>query len=150
MGNTYTQIYIHYIFSTKHRKPVISHKFESRLWSYLGGIARANNMIPIAIGGVQDHVHALIAIPSTVSMSKSIQLLKGGSSKWLNDNFFRDRTFRWQKGYGAFSVSESMIPKVVNYIKNQKEHHQSKTFKEEYLGLLKKYNVSFDEAYVFD
>lgn len=150
MGNTYTQIYIHYVFSTKNRKPTILPRFESRLWAYLGGIARANEMIPIAVGGVQDHVHALIVIPSTMNMCKSIQLLKGGSSKWVNDNFFRDRSFRWQRGYGAFSVSESMIPKVVNYIKNQKEHHRAKTFKEEYLCLLKKHNVSFDAAYVFD
>ena len=150
MSNTYTKIYIHYVFSTKCRRPIIRTEFEDRLWSYLGGIAQKHQMIPVSISGVTDHIHSLILLPPTLCVAKGVQLLKGGSSKWLNDHYFTDRSFKWQKGYGAFSVSESKVPAVVNYIRNQKEHHKGQTFKEEYLGFLQEYHIEYDERFVFD
>ena len=150
MSNTYTKIYIHYVFSTKHRHPMITVDLEENVWSYLGGIAQGHQMIPIITGGAADHVHSLVVISPTISISKGVQLLKGGSSKWLNDTHFPDRTFKWQKGFGAFSVSESKVPAVTKYIKNQKEHHSKQSFKEEYLGFLREYNIEYDERYVFD
>ncbi len=150
MSNTYTKIYIHYVFSTKDRRPIICSDFEDRLWSYLGGIAQKHQMIPICISGVVNHIHSLVLLPPTLCVAKGVQLLKGGSSKWLNDHYFPDRSFKWQKGYGAFSVSESRVPAVVNYIRNQKEHHRGQTFKKEYLRFLREYHIAYDERYVFD
>lgn len=143
-------MYIHYVFSTKYRHPLIKVGFESNLWTYLRGIAKKHRMIPVKISGTEDHVHCLIILPPTLSVSKGVQLLKGGSSKWLNDHYFTDRSFRWQKGYGAFSVSESKLSIVSNYISKQKERHRKKTFEDEYLEFLRQYRIVYDERYVFD
>lgn len=151
MANSYSQIYIHYVFSTKNRANLIQPKFETRVWNYIGGIARENNMKSLKTGGMPNHIHALISLNATVSVSKAIQLIKGGSSKWMNDTFYSDnRNFKWQGGYGAFSVSESMVSNVVKYIANQKKHHKTKTFKEEYTELLKRHHMDFDLEYIFD
>lgn len=150
MANTYSKLYIHYIFSTKHRHPVIKPEFEEKLCSYLGGIAQKNHMLSIIISGTCDHIHGLIILPPTISVAKGVQLLKGGSSKWLNAHHVGDRSFKWQKGYGAFSVSESRVPAVTHYIRNQKEHHKELSFKDEYLGFLQEYRIEYDERYVFD
>ncbi len=150
MSNTYTKAYIHYVFSTKRRQPKIKTEIESNLWSYLGGIAEKHRMIPIKISGTANHVHCLVILPPTISVAKGAQLLKGGSSKWLNDHQFTDRSFRWQKGYGAFSVSESKVSIVSNYIRNQKEHHRKRTFEDEYLEFLRQYRIMYDVRYVFD
>jgi REP-associated tyrosine transposase len=112
----------------------------------LGGIARTNKMVAVEIGGVEDHVHALIAAPSTLSVSKSIQLLKGNSSKWIHEIFPEHRMFEWQEGYGAFSIGVSGIPATVNYIKGQAEHHRKKSFKEELIEFLKKHNQPYDDS----
>jgi len=103
-------------------------------------------MIAIEIGGVEDHIHALIAIPSTLSISKAVQLFKGNSSKWIHETFPEQRVFEWQEGYGAFSVSVSGIPATVNYIRGQAEHHRKQTFKEELIEFLKKHNMPYDES----
>ena len=95
MSNTYTKIYIHYVFSTKRRKPIITLDLEENVWSYLGGIAEGHQIIPIIIGGVANDVHSLVLLSPTLSISKGEQLLKGGSSKWLNDTHFTDRLFKW-------------------------------------------------------
>lgn len=149
MSNSYTKIYIHYVFSTKHRSPLIRSEFENRLWQYLGGIAKKHHMIPLAIGGVADHIHALLILPPTISVAKAVQLLKGGASKWINDHFTHDRSFRWQTGYGAFSVSESNLHAVIKYINRQKEHHKKTSFQEEYLMFLEKHNVTYRREFVF-
>ena len=107
MAHSYTNILIHYVFSTKNREKIITAPLQKRLWSYMGGIARENNMKVLAIGGIEDHVHLLISLPSTVSIAKAIQLIKGGSSKWVNDTFPNYNNFKWQEGYGAFSVGIS-------------------------------------------
>lgn len=149
MAHSYTHILIHYIFSTKNREKIITTELQERLWSYMGGIARENNMKALAIGGIEDHVHLLISLPPTSSVSKAIQLIKGGSSKWVHDTFPNLKYFKWQEGYGAFSVSISHIADTVAYIKRQKDHHRKKTFQEEYIAFLKKHEIDYDERYVW-
>src|SRR5438034_335825 len=107
----------------------------------MGGIARENGMRALTIGGTTDHVHALVSLPATISMAKAIQLIKGGSSKWIHDQIPRHRKFAWQDGYGAFSVSASQMDTVVRYISHQKEHHRKRTFEEEFLEFLDKHRV---------
>lgn len=115
----------------------------------MGGIARENNMKALAIGGVEDHVHLLISLPPVLSIAKAIQLIKGASSKWVHDTFPEYQHFKWQSGYGAFSVSLSQADKIVAYINRQKEHHRKKKFQEEYIAYLKKHGIEYDEKDVW-
>jgi putative transposase len=124
-------------------------ELRERLWSFLGGIARQNKMKALEIGGVADHVHILLSLPPTLSISKTMQLIKGGCSKWVHETFPEHRLFEWQEGYGSFSVSVSQLDKIIQYIKNQEEHHRKVTFQEEFLTLLKKHRVEFDERYLW-
>jgi putative transposase len=150
MANTYTALHYHFVCSTKHRKPWITPDIEERIWEYLGGIAKENKIKPLKIGGVDDHIHMLLGAPPTLAPSKIAQLIKGGSSAWIHDTFPKLREFAWQDGYGAFTVSKSLVPDVIAYILNQREHHRVKTFKEEYLALLERHGIDFDERYVWD
>lgn len=149
MSHSYVSNLMHCTFSTKNRQRVIDANLESRLWPYIGGIARENRMKALAIGGTMDHLHALLSLPGMMSFSKAVQLIKGGSSKWINDTFSGVRKFEWQEGYGAFSVSASQVPKTVAYINNQKEHHRKKTFQEEFLELLEKHGIEYDRRFIF-
>lgn len=149
MAHSYICAYMHYVFSTKSRQKIITPDLERRLWPYMGGIARENKMKALAIGGVEDHVHLLISLPSTLAIAKAIQLIKGGSSKWVTDTFPSHRDFEWQEGYGAFSISVSRVEKTIAYIKNQKEHHRTQTFEEEYKAILRKHGIDYDERYLF-
>src|SRR5580704_1356327 len=133
---SYVSSYHHCVFSTKERQHFITSALRQRLWPFLGGIARQNDMKAIEIGGVEDHVHILLSIPSTVSIAKAMQLIKGGSSKWIHETFPEHRLFRWQEKYGAFSVSASQLDKIIEYIRNQEQHHLKMTFQEEFLALL--------------
>ena len=150
MPNTYTALYYHVIFSTKHRRSWIKQDLEDRIWSYLGGIARENKMTAMKIGGIDDHVHMLLGAPPTIAPSKAAQLIKGGSSKWIHETFPDLRDFAWQDGYGAFTVSKSNVPEVVRYIENQREHHRARTFQEEFLAFLKRHGIEYDERYLWD
>ena len=149
MPHSYVSNLMHSVFSTKERLPFITPELESRLWPYLGGIARENKMKAIAIGGTADHLHALLSLPSTMSFAKAVQLIKGGSSKWIHDTFREHRKFAWQEGYGAFSVSKSEEQKVMKYVRNQVLHHRKRTFKEEFLKLLEKNELGYDERYLW-
>jgi REP element-mobilizing transposase RayT len=149
MPHSYVSNLLHYIFSTKERFPCIDQELESRLWPYIGGIARENGMKALSIGGTNDHVHALISIPTTLNVAKAIQLIKGGSSKWIHDQFPKYRKFQWQDGYGAFSIGASQLTTVARYISNQKEHHRKRIFEEEFLEFLDEYGVEYDRRYVF-
>ena len=122
MAHSYIKILIHYVFSTKNRKKIITAPLQKRLWAYMGGIARENNMKALAIGRIEDHVHLLIILPSTLSISKVIQLIKGGSSKWVHDTFPNFYYFKWQGGYAAFSVDMSRTKNLITYINTQKEY----------------------------
>jgi len=150
MAKTYSSIYIHYVFSTKNSDPLIAETFRDRLWSFMGGIARDNCMMATRIGGMEDHVHLLLSLPTTISIAKGIQLIEGGSSAWVNENIPGMGTFGWQEGYGAFSVSISHLPETIAYIDNQAKHHRERSFQEEYLGFLKKHGIHCDERYVWD
>ncbi len=149
MPHSYVSNLVHYIFSTKERFPFIDSELEKDLWPYLGGIARKNRMQAVAIGGVADHIHILLSLPSTLSVAHAIQLIKGGSSKWIHDSFRRLKKFEWQDGYGAFSIGASQVKAVTNYINNQKEHHRTRTFQEEFIEFLEHYGVEYDRRYIF-
>lgn len=136
MANTYTCLHYHIIFSTKNRQRWISPDIEERLWSYLGGIAVTNGMTPLKNGGIEDHVHIVVGMPPTMAPSKAVQLLKGGSSLWIHETFPELAEFAWQEGYGAFTVSKSQLPDLIEYVKNQREHHRTRTFQEEYRAFL--------------
>jgi len=138
------------VFSTKDRRPFITPELRGRLWPFLGGIARENGMKALSIGGVEDHVHILLSMPATMPVAKAMQLIKGGSSKWVHETFPNQRLFAWQTKYGAFSVSVSQLDKIVKYIQNQPEHHQNLSFQEEFVALLKKHNVQYDERYLWE
>ena len=138
---------VHVIFSTKGRQKLIPEDTQPRLWAFMGGIARKNGFTAVAVGGTHDHAHALLAIPATMPLAKAVQLIKGGSSKWCNENL--PRRFAWQQGYAALSVSASQKDAVVHYIHNQREHHAKRTFEDELLELLKKSEIDFDPNDVF-
>jgi putative transposase len=143
MAHTYASNFIHCIFSTKDRKPLIAEDRKSELYSYLGGIAKGEGLLLIAAGGMPNHVHLLIALPPTLALAVAIQKLKGSSSRWMGPEF------AWQEGYGAFSVSPSQVPIVKRYIKSQEEHHRKRSFEEEFVGMLRHCGIEFDERYVF-
>jgi putative transposase len=148
MASTLTSIRIHFVFSTKNRNNLIDPLVRPELWAYMGGIARQNNMVAYAIGGTGDHAHVLISMPPTISVAKTIQLIKGGSSKWMNDEHPQKEHFSWQQGYAAFTLSPSRMKQTINYIQSQEEHHKKVSFKEEYLNFLKGHSVEFDEKYI--
>ncbi|CAN5134236.1 IS200/IS605 family transposase [soil metagenome] len=141
---------MHCVFSTKGRRPIITQALSERLIPYIGRIARANGIILIAAGGIEDHIHLLILLPKTLSISKAMQLIKGGSSKWIHDTFPKHSSFEWQEGYGSFSVSTSNKSRVIDYINKQREHHKKADFKSEFISFLKAHEIEYDERYVFD
>ena len=147
---SYVASYFHCVFSTKDRHRLITPDLRERLWPYLGGIARQNKMKAIEIGGVEDHVHILLSLPSTVSISKALQLMKGGSSRWIHETFPEHRLFSWQEKYGAFSVGVSQLDTIIDYIQNQEPHHGTMTFQEEFEALLKRHRIEYDERYLWD
>jgi REP element-mobilizing transposase RayT len=149
MANSYGSLFYHIIFSTKNRVRHIHPDIENRVWSYLGGIARKHSMTAIEIGGIEDHVHALVLAPNRFSPADIAQFLKGDSSKWIHNEFTDLRDFGWQDGYAPFTVSKSIVPDVVHYIKDQRKHHHKKTFQEEYIEFLEKHGVEYDERYLW-
>ena len=150
MANTYSSLFYHIVFSTKHRQRWIEQDIENRVWAFIGGIARKHKCTAIQVGGIEDHIHALILSPPKYSPSQIAQFIKGESSKWIHEEFPKISSFAWQDGYSAFSVSKSAVPKVVDYIKAQREHHKGKSFEDEYKDLLRWHEVDVvDERYIF-
>jgi putative transposase len=143
--HSFVSCLMHCVFATKERRPLIDAELQGRLWPYLGGIARENKMKALVVGGVADHVHVLLSIPSTLSVAKAIQLLKGNSSKWIHETFHDQRDFEWQEGYGAFSVGISGVAGTIKYIEGQAEHHRKLTFREEIEVFLKKHGMTYLE-----
>ncbi len=150
MANSFTNLKYHLVFSTKHRKDIILDSFRENLYCYLGGIIRSEKGKIITIGGTQNHVHILARFAKSTTVPNMLQQIKGSSSKWLNQQSFLSFRFGWQSGYGAFTVSESMVDIVSRYIENQAAHHQKMTFKEEFIMLLKKHGIEYDEKYLWD
>ena len=141
--HSFVSCLMHCVWATKDRRPLIKPDLQQRLWPYLGGIARENKMKALVVGGLEDHVHVLLSIPSTLSVAKSIQLLKGNSSKWIHDTFKEHRDFEWQEGYGAFSIGISGVEDTTRYIHGQADHHRKMTFKEELEAFLKKHGMEY-------
>jgi putative transposase len=147
MSHTYVSGLVHCVFSTKKRRNAIAPEKLSDLWSYLGGIARKNGFKAIAIGGTANHVHILLSLPAAIPLAKVMQLLKGGSSKWMNES--GDGNFAWQEGYGAFTVGISQQAATAAYINSQEEHHRKRSFEDEFLAFLKKHGIDYDPKYVW-
>ncbi len=150
MPNTYSQLNIHCVFAVKGRENIIGNHFRNELFKYMFGILKNDGAFPLAIGGWKDHVHVFFELKPDLRISDLMRNLKATSSKWINDNKFVPGKFQWQEGFGAFSYSRSQRNSVINYIINQEEHHRKKSFKEEYLDLLKKYEIVFEDKYVFE
>ena len=146
---SYISAYYHCVFSTKGRRPVLTPEIRARLWPYMGGIARKHNIKAIEVGGVSDHVHMLISLPPTLPICTALQYIKGESSKWIHDTFPHSREFAWQKEYAAMSVSASSLDRVIRYIRNQEAHHRTFSFKDEFLVILQRHRISFDERYLW-
>ena len=149
MANTYTQIHIQFVFAVKYRHSLISQSWKKELYLYIAGIIEKQGHKLIAINGMPDHIHILIGMRSNQSVSDLLQDIKRNSSLWINQKGFVNGKFEWQEGYGAFSYSKSHVPEVIKYIDNQEKHHERKTFRQEYLEFLEKFDVSYDERYIF-
>ena len=149
MANTYTQIHIQAVFAVQNRECTISKRWKDELYKYITGIVQNNNHKLLAINGMPDHIHILIGLRPTQSVSDLLQDIKGSSSKWINEKKLVAGKFSWQAGFGAFSYSKSELSRVINYINNQQKHHEKKTLINEYLQLLKIHEIEFDERYVF-
>ena len=148
MANTFTQIYIHFVFAVQNRISLIQPEWKDELYKYITGIVQKNGHKVIAINGVTNHIHIFVGYKPHQLIPDLMQDVKGSSSKWINEKKFIKGKFSWQEGYGAFSYSHSQINQVVKYINNQEKHHKKLSFQEEYILLLKKFNVQFDEKYV--
>lgn len=148
MANTYTSLHYHVVFSTKNRQSFLGEAIRERIFAYLGGIARESGATAVEIGGMADHVHLLLSIPASLAVSKAVQLLKGGSSHWVKEAFPNMIDFAWQDGYAAFTVSQSQLDDVREYIRSQPEHHRTKTFAEEYCAFLARHHIQYDERYL--
>jgi REP element-mobilizing transposase RayT len=149
MANTYTQIHIQTIFAVQNRQSLIKNEWKDELHKYITGIIQNHDHKVLQINGMADHIHILVGLRPTQSLSNLMKQVKQDSSKWINNKGFVNGKFSWQSGFGAFSYSKSELPNVIHYIKNQELHHKSKTFQEEYLELLKEFNIEFNENYIF-
>ena len=149
MANTYTQIYIHVVFSVKGRQSLIQKNWKDELYMYISGIARGKEQKVYAIGGVADHIHILFSIKPNIVLSDLVREVKSNSSKWINEKRLAMGRFEWQEGFGAFSCSHSQLNDVIAYINNQEEHHATKTFRIEYIELLQKLDIDFNDKYLF-
>lgn len=149
MANTYTQIHIHAIFGVQNRISRINKSWKQELYKYITGIIQNNSHKLLVINGMPDHVHVLFGMRPVQSLSDLMQDIKGSSSKWINDKKLVKGKFSWQEGYGAFSYSKSQLPQVIKYIEQQEKHHKKRTFTEEYREFLKRFEIGFNENYIF-
>ncbi|SHM18715.1 IS200/IS605 family transposase [Mucilaginibacter sp. OK098] len=149
MANTYHQIYLQTVFAVKYREAVIENDWKLQLFSVIGNLINEANCKTIIVNGVEDHVHCFLGLKPVVSVSELMKTVKAKSSKYINDHSLTPHRFEWQEGYGVFSYGQSQVDKVYKYIQNQEEHHQKQTFKTEYLAMLKKFNIDYDEQYLF-
>ena len=150
MAQSLSKVYVHITFSTKNRYPFIDKAVEQELWAYLGGVCKALECNPVRVGGYNDHVHICCLLSRKIAQAKLLEEVKKESSKWIKTKGSQYENFYWQDGYGIFSVNPSEIEKVIEYIDNQHEHHKKRIFQEELVTFLKKYNVAYDERYLWD
>ena len=150
MANTFSQIYIQIVFAVKHRNAQIDPIWEEQLYKYITGIVQNKEQKMIAINGMPDHIHIFIGMKPTCCLSNLVQEIKKSSNTFIKENDLSSKPFYWQEGFGAFSYSHSQIDSVYKYVMNQKEHHKKQTFKGEYINFLKKFEVEYDDKYLFD
>jgi REP element-mobilizing transposase RayT len=150
MAGTFTQIYIQFVFAVKGRENLLQKPWRNELFKYIAGIIKAKNQKSIIVNGVSDHVHIFIGLKPSINISDLVRDIKNNSSNFINNQKFVEGKFSWQEGYGAFSYAHSQIQNVYKYIENQEEHHKQKTFREEYLDFLHKFEVTYNEKFLFD
>jgi len=146
MPHSFCSSLYHCVFSTKERRPLIVPEIQTRLWSYMGGVARERGMKSLIVGGMPDHVHLLLSLPSTLAVADALRAIKHGSSLWMHQSFPH---FAWQQGYGAFSIGWRQVDVTVAYIERQAEHHKKRDFQAEFLSILKKHTIECDSRYIF-
>ena len=150
MSGTFSQIYIQIVFAVKGRQNLIHDSWKNDLHKYIAGIIKGKNQKPIIVNGMPDHIHAFVGLRPAMAIADLARDIKNNSSNFINDHQFVKGKFAWQEGYGAFSYSHSHIGNVYDYVLNQEKHHKKKTFKEEYIDLLRKFEIEHDEKYLFD
>lgn len=149
MSNTFTQIHIQLVFAVQYRASLIQNEWKDELYKYMTGIVQEHKHKLLIINGMPDHVHMLIGMRPSQSLSELMQDIKGSSSAWINKRHFTKSRFQWQEGYGAFSYSKRELPAIINYIKNQEAHHRKENFLDEYKKLLNDFEIAFEEKYIF-
>jgi putative transposase len=149
MAHTFSSILVHAVFSTSGRLPLLGDAIRLEMHAYLGGILRGLEAVPIVVGGTADHVHLLARLPTDLAVADCLRVVKANSSRWAKERWAGRRVFAWQRGYGAFSVSESRRGAVIRYIQDQEQHHRRISFQEEFLKLLTNHGVEFDERYIW-
>ncbi len=150
MAQSLSKVYVHIVFSTKNRENTIDNKIKDSLFEYIGGICKGLECNPLIVGGYQNHIHILCVLSRKITQMKLLEEVKKSSSKWIKTKGGKYSNFYWQDGYGIFSVNPTEIDTVMNYIKNQEGHHRKRNFQEEYRLFLRKYDVAYDERYVWD
>ncbi len=150
MPQSLSKILLHVVFSTKNRNAWVDHRLQPRLHAYVAGACRVVGSEAYRVGGMDDHIHIACSLPRTLTVGKLLEQIKKSSSSWMKKQGNRFQSFSWQAGYGAFSLGQSQLPVLINYIENQHEHHKSRTFKEEFLDFLKLYGVDYNEKYLWD
>ena len=149
MANTYHQLYIQAVFAVKYRASVLNDAWRPKLQGVIGNLINETGCKTIIVNGVEDHIHCFLSLKPVVSISELMKTVKAKSSKYINDNRLTPQRFEWQAGYGVFSYNQRNVNMIFNYVKNQREHHRAKSFREEYLGLLHEFQIEYDEQYIF-
>lgn len=149
MANTYHQIYLQTVFAVKYRNAVLAKAWRSQLLGVIGNLINETNCKTIIVNGVDDHVHCFLGLKPVVSVSELMKTVKAKSSKYINDHKLTPERFEWQEGYGVFSYRQRDVDQIYNYVKNQETHHQKQNFKDEYLDLMKEFEIGYDEQYLF-
>ena len=150
MPQSFAAVYLHLVFSTKNRLPLLTPDLAPRVYEYLGGVSRGSSCQLLTVGGMPDHVHLLVSIGREITIADLVKEVKSASSRWVHDTFADRPTFGWQSGYAAFSVSPSQLDRVTQYIANQEERHRTRTFQDEFRELLTRHRIEWDERYVWD
>ena len=150
MPGTFSQIYIQYVFAVKGRENLLLPAFQNEIYKYIAGIVEGKDQKSLAVNGMEDHIHVLVGLKPAMRIADLVRDIKNNSSNFINEKGFLKQKFSWQDGYGAFSYAQSNFGFVIDYIKNQKEHHKKKTFQEEYRDFLRKFNIPFEDKYLFD
>ena len=150
MPGKYLSLLVHFVWSTKNREPWIEREWSDNLYAYIGGVLRKKKAKLICAGGIDDHIHIYSSLPSTLTVADAVNAMKANSSRWIHEEMPKKKGFAWQEGYGAFSVNKSSEQRVINYILNQETHHNCYRVKNEFLTLLPKHGIEYDERYLWD